>query len=174
MLNGNLAYLRPLSLEDVTDNYITWMNDYEIVKYTESRFMLHTRQSIEEFVSNANNANTHTFAIIAKDSDEHIGNIKLGCINWHHRYGDVGLIIGRKEYFGRGIATECIQLITEYAFTHLSLHKVWCGIYEPNIGSLRAFQKAGWEIYATEPEKCLFEGKYVDCHFLHKINEAGG
>ena len=172
-LQGSQVYLRPLSLQDVSDDYIAWMNDYEVVKYTESRFMQHTRQSIEDFVRGANNENTHTFAIIAKEGDTHIGNIKLGGINWHHRYADVGLIIGSKEHYGRGIATECIRLVTEYAFKHLVLHKVWCGIYEPNIGSLRAFQKAGWEIYGTEPQKCLFEGQYVDCHYLHKINCSG-
>ena len=173
VLFGEHVYLRPISLEDVTGDYIAWMNDCEVVKYTESRFMPHTRESIIEFVKSANSDSTHTFAIIAKDLDRHIGNIKLGGINQNHRYGDIGLIIGRKEYYGRGIATESIRLVTDYAFDRLALHKVWCGIYAPNIGSLRAFQNAGWELYATEPEKCIFEGKYVDCHYLHKINRTG-
>jgi len=171
MLDGKQIYLRPLTLEDVTDEYITWMNDYEIVKYTESRFINHTRDTTEEFVRNANNPTTYTFAIIAKDKNKHIGNIKLGEINRHHKYGDVGLIIGVKEYFGRGIATECIELVTAFAFKDLSLHKVWCGIYSLNTGSIKAFQKAGWDIYATEPEKCFFEDKYIDCVYMHKLNE---
>jgi RimJ/RimL family protein N-acetyltransferase len=103
----------------------------------------------------------------------HVGNIKLGNINWTHSYGDIGLIIGQKDYFGLGIATESISLVTEFAFRHLGLHKVWCGIYKPNIGSIKAFQKAGFEIYAEEPCKCLFEGKYVNCIYLHKINDCG-
>ena len=170
MPNGNLVYLRPLVLEDVTEDYVAWMNNYEIVKYTESRFFVHTRKSIEEFVQNSNNTNTFTFAIIAKEENVHIGNIKLGNVNWIHRHGDIGLIIGRKEYHGRGIATEAINLLTDYAFKHLNLHKVWCGIYEPNIGSLRAFQKAQYEIYAKAPSHCFFEGKYVDCFYLHRMN----
>ena len=72
MLDGKQIYLRPLTLEDVTDEYITWMNDYEIVKYTESRFINHTRDTTEEFVRNANNPTTYTFAIIAKDKNKHI------------------------------------------------------------------------------------------------------
>jgi len=173
MLTGNQVYLRPLSLDDVTDYYITWMNDYEVTKYTEARFETHTRSSIEDFVNIANNDTTYTFAIIAKDRNIHIGNIKLSGVNKNHKYGDVGLIIGRKEYYGRGIATECIRLVTEFAFKQLGLHKVWCGIYAPNTGSIKAFQKAGWEIYAKDPQKCLFEGTYIDCIYLHKINETG-
>ena len=170
LISGSQIDLRPITLEDLTDNYVAWMNNYEVVRFTESRFITHTWQSIEEFIRSANNEKTHTFAIIDKDSDKHIGNIKLGGINWNHLFGDVGLIIGLKEYHGRGIATECIRLVTEYAFSRLGLHKVWCGVYEPNIGSLRAFQKAGWEIYATEPHKYFFEGKFIICHYLHKIN----
>lgn len=171
MLVGKQVCLRPLTLEDVSDDYIAWMNDYEIVKYTESRFTTHTRQSINEFVKKANTATAHTFAIVAKDSNKHIGNIKLDGIDERLHDGDVGLIIGRKEYHGRGIATECIRLVTEYAFKQLGLQRVWCGIYAPNIGSIKAFNKAGWEIFATEPQSCYFEGKYVDCHKMHKIND---
>ena len=47
------------------------------------------------------------FAI--KTTDKHIGNIKLGPINWIHRYGDISLLIGDKDYWGKGIATEAIR-----------------------------------------------------------------
>jgi len=170
MLYGTQIKLRPLVIDDVTDEYIKWMNDYEVVKYTESRFKQHTRESIMEFVNNANNKKTHTFAIIANDYNKHIGNIKIGNINWISRNGDIGLIIGRKEYYGRGIATEAIRLVTQYAFEQLNLNKVRCGIYAPNIGSIKAFQKAGWEIYLTKPKMYLFEDEYVDCLYLRKIN----
>jgi len=172
MLDGKQVYLRPLTLEDVTDEYIAWMNDYEIVKYTESRFAGHTRETTENYVEATIKSAAHAFAIIAKDSSKHIGNIKLSGINQHHKYGDVGLIIGVKDYFGRGIATECIRLITDFAFSDLGFHRVWCGIYSLNIGSIKAFQKAGWELYATEPQKYLFEGEYIDGVLMHKINDA--
>jgi len=172
MLDGKQIILRPLVVTDVTDEYVVWMNDYDIVKYTESRFVTHTKESIGEFIKTANNETTHTFAIRMKDTGKHIGNIKLGGINTHHRYADVGLIIGRKEYHGRGIATECIRLVTEYAFKQLRLHMVLCGIYALNIGSIRAFQKAEWVIYATVPKIRFFEGEYIDSYLLHKINDV--
>ena len=172
MLEGKQTYLRPLTLEDVTDEYVAWMNDYEIVKYTESRFNKHTRETTKSYIEATINSTTHAFAIISKDNDKHIGNIKLGGIDRHHKYGDVGLIIGVREYFGRGIATESIKLITEFAFRDLGLHRVWCGIYSLNIGSIKAFQKAGWDVYATEPKKYFFEGEYIDGVLMHKINEA--
>jgi RimJ/RimL family protein N-acetyltransferase len=171
-LNGEQIYLRPLILDDANSDYVAWMNDYEIVKYTESRFFVHTQKSIEEFIYNSNNTNSFIFAIIAKKEGLHIGNIKLGGIDWNHHYGNIGLIIGRKEFHRRGIATEAIQLLTDYAFQHFNLHKVLCGAYEPNIGSICAFQKAGFEIYAKTPCHYLFEGKYIDCIHLHKINRT--
>jgi len=144
------------------------MNDYEVVKYTESRHITHTRQALEDFVNSANSKKTHTFAILVNDSDIHIGNIKLDNINWYHRCGDIGLIIGRKEYYGKGIATESINLVTKYAFEQLGLNRIECGIYSLNIGSVRAFQKAGYEIYATVPRSSMFEGDFIDTYLLHK------
>lgn len=170
-LIGKKIYLKNLFVQNITEDYISWMNDYEIVKYTESRFSPHNRESIEQFVNNANNANNILFGIFTIDSGTHIGNIKLGAINWIHRYADIGLIIGNKNYWGKGIATEAISLVSDYAFTQLNLHKLTAGAYEFNEGSIKAFIKNGFSDVFVEKEKYFFEGKYINCVHLEKFND---
>ena len=85
-------------------------------------------------------------AIVLKDNKKHIGNIKIGPINWYHRLAEIGIMIGEKDCWGKGYAAEAISLLADFAFSKLNLHKLTAGCYEQNQGSLKAFQKAGFEV----------------------------
>lgn len=171
ILYGDKIYLKILSVEDVSDAYVSWMNDYEIVKYTESRFYPQTKEAVKQFVIRMGNENNTLFGIFTKNNKAHIGNIKLGSINWIHRYADIGIIIGDKEYWGQGIATEAIGLVVEYAFKQLNLHKLIAAAYQYNTGTVKAFKKNGFVEEYIEKEKYFFEGNYIDCIFMGKIND---
>jgi RimJ/RimL family protein N-acetyltransferase len=137
--------LRNLSPEDVTQAYIDWMNDPEVVQFTESRFSSHSFDSISKYVEACNqDPDVFLFGIFDKETDLHIGNIKLGPINHKHSLGDIGIIIGRKEFWGKGMATEAICLMSNFAFAEVILHKLTAGCYSTNLGSARAFEKAGF------------------------------
>lgn len=165
-------YLRNISIEDCNENYLEWMNDSEINQYLESRFIIHTIDSLKSFVSSMNSSeNNILFAIIDKESDKHIGNIKLGNIHPIHRYADIGLVIGDKNYWGQGIATNAINLVCKYAFDELNLRKVFAGVYENNIGSIKAFKKCGFKIAYTKKDTYFFNGNYIDAFVFELYNE---
>jgi RimJ/RimL family protein N-acetyltransferase len=172
MLTGKSILLRKLTIEDASTDYLSWMNDYDIVKYTESRHMVHTMESLRGFILHVNNEYNYCFAIIDILSEKHIGNIKIGNIHPIYRYADVGLIIGNKNFHGKGVATEALKLCIEFAFTHLQLHRLYAGIYDVNIGSIKAFEKAGFIREGCEKEKCLFEGRRVDTYIYGLINNS--
>lgn len=172
VLESDIFYLRRISIEDCDKNYLNWMNDPEINKYLESRFMTHTIDSLKDFVTSMNNSDNNVlFAIIDKESDTHIGNIKLGNIHPIHKYADIGLIIGDKTYWGRGIATNAIKLVSEYAFDELNLRKVFAGVYENNIGSIRAFEKCGFRKAYIKEDTYFFDGKFIDAIVFELYNK---
>lgn len=166
-------YLRELSENDVSEDYVEWMNDYEIVKYTESRFSKHTLESIKSFVNRCFQSDYDIlYGIFLTDSDVHIGNIKLGNIHPVYKHADIGIIIGRRECWGKGHATEAIRFVTDYGFSTLDLHKIYAGAYAHNVGSIKAFQKAGFKIAYTKKDEVILNGKYEDCIYLELINPA--
>jgi len=172
MLKGKSIILRKLSIEDASEEYLNWMNDYEVVKFTESRYMVHTMESLKNFILHVNNDYNYCFAMVDIASGKHIGNIKIGNIHPIYKYADVGLIIGNKDFYGKGIATEALKLCIEFAFKQLKLHRLWAGIYDVNVGSIKAFERAGFVREGCEKEKCLFEGKRVDCYLYGIVNES--
>ena len=88
ILYGERIYLRRLTEDDATEDYVRWMNDPEINQYLESRFYTHTIESTKAFIRSVTNDNNFQFGIFVKETGQHIGNIKIGSINHYHRSAD--------------------------------------------------------------------------------------
>ncbi len=174
LISGNRIYLSRLSINDVSEKYAQWLNDIDINRFLESRFSANSIETIRDFVQRMEMSNDSVLTGIFTINDHnHIGNIKLGGINWVHRYGDIGLLIGEKEYWGQGYGSEAIKLIADYAFNCLNLHKVWAGCYVNNVGSVNAFRKAGFYEEACIKKQYFYQGEYIDGITLAKFQEQG-
>jgi RimJ/RimL family protein N-acetyltransferase len=171
-IRGHHIYLRFLTPDDVGDVYVAWMNDSEITQYLESRWSVQTLESIRNFVqAMSESPSNFLFGIFLNSTNKHIGNIKIGNINQIHRYGDVGLIIGDRASWGKGLASEAISLVTKYGFEELNLHKLFAGMYEQNVGSYKAFLKVGYQDAGRYKRHFFSQGQYVDALWVEKLRE---
>jgi len=160
---GERIYLREVRPSDVNESYYQWMNDSEVTQYLETRFYPNSMESLREYVTSKLGDRDNVFlSIILKENEQHIGNIKLGPINWIHRFADVGLLIGEKSCWGKGYATEAISLVTKYAFNTLNLHRLTAGCYETNMGSAKAFLKVGWKQEGLRIARFYCNGSYTN------------
>lgn len=170
-LIGSGLMLRPLRPSDDMANYVRWMNDPEVMQFTESRFSQHSHEELVEYVRNQNASPSNLLlGIVECRSERHIGNIKIGDVNPVHRFADIGIIIGDKSCWGRGYATESIRLLCEYAFRVLTLHKLFAGCYAQNRGAIRAFLKAGFVEEGRRLSQYLYRGQYTDAVQLGLVN----
>ena len=170
-LVGETVTLRALTDEDVGETYVGWMNDSEVVKYTESRFATYTLARVRSYVQSiVDDRSSLIWAICETGGGRHVGNIKLGPIDWHHRFGDVGLLIGQRSVWGRGYATEAISLLADYSFATLELHKLTSGAYAENVGSRKAFDRAGFQVEGVRRSQYLTEDRYTDVVLYGRIN----
>lgn len=137
--------LRRLVSADVTDTYVGWLNDPEICRFLETRHFPQDEESVREFVrAKAASDNEFLFGIFLLEGNRHIGNIKIGPINRYHNLADVSLLIGERDCWGKGYATEAIVAVTRHAFDVLGIAKLSAGMYAQNEGSRCAFIKAGY------------------------------
>ncbi len=166
-LEGERIYLREVRPSDVNENYYRWMNDREVVDQLESRFYPNSMEGLREYVIKKLGDRDNIFlAIVLKDGDRHIGNIKLGPINWIHRFADIGILIGEKDCWGKGYASEAIGAVVNYAFSELNLNKLTASMYDVNKGSLKAFQKVGFIVEGVRKQYFYYRGSYVDAVLL--------
>lgn len=172
---GKHIYLREICQADVNERYCCWMNDNEVTQFMESRFTPQSHETIKNFIESILGSPNYVFlAIIVKDGEQHIGNIKVGPIDWNHSRADVGILIGEKSAWGKGYATEAIKLIVKCCFEDLKLHKLTAGAYASNKGSIRAFTKAGFKQEGILMEHYIIKNIYENKVCLGLINNTEG
>ena len=164
--------LRKLNLtKDISNKYLRWMNDLEVHKYTEQKYTKHSLNNIRKFVKEKNKSkNEFLYGIFLKrnNSNTHIGNIKLGPINFIHKFGEISYFIGERELWGKGYTTLAIKEIIKIA-KKMGLKKLKAGLYEMNIGSKKVLEKNGFKIEGRFKSELIFKNKRVDHYFFGKI-----
>jgi RimJ/RimL family protein N-acetyltransferase len=166
-LTGERIYLRPVVPSDATPSYVGWLNDPETTRYLESGAIRETADSIAAYIQRyQNNPNALFLAIVLKDGDRHVGNIKLEPINWRHQNAILGIMIGDPTARGRGIGCEAIALTLRYCFDVLQLHRVALGVAADNLPGIRCYQKIGFQEEGRLREAIRREHGFVDSHWM--------
>ncbi|MEM9806850.1 MAG: GNAT family protein [Cyanobacteria bacterium P01_D01_bin.56] len=150
-LKSERLIYRTLTLNDVTESYVSWLNDPDVNQYLEIRHISHNIENCRHFVETINlDDSQHLLGIFWFEDKNlgqlHIGNIKLGFINQYHLRGQLSLFIGEKRFWGKGLGTEAIRTVTQWGFDSLGLDKIEAGCYEDNLSSLRCFLKVGYQV----------------------------
>jgi|TARA_Y100000310_G_C20416415_1_gene684546 RimJ/RimL family protein N-acetyltransferase len=167
VIGGDSIDLRTLSEEHATEKYAGWLNDPEVNKYLETRQV--TVDELKSYIAEKNtSSNALLFGIFWKEDDTHIGNLKLEPIDHEKSKATLGILIGDKDYWGKGVATEATNLITQYAFTTLGLKEVNLGVISDNRAAIRVYEKCGFTTFKTDPKALDHDGKLFDQVWMRK------
>ena len=150
-IDGKRIYLRPLDENDASEDYCSWINDKEVNKYLESKKT--TVENLKKYIIRRYyDPNCLFLGIFLKNKDIHIGNVKLEPIEFKKRIATLGILIGEKKSWNKGLATEALKSLIYYAFSNLKLDEINLGVQKKNIGAIRAYQKCDFRVY-EETEK---------------------
>lgn len=156
--------LEPLSPDNISQDYLSWMNDKSLTQYMESRFKEYSLSDLSSYIRQINASKTeYLWGIFCNQNHEYVGNIKLGGINVYHKFGDIGFIIGNRMFWGKGLASEAISMATWFGFNELKLNKIKAGYYRENEGSARCLAKNGYQIVCILKNDRFFNDCFVDC-----------
>lgn len=148
----------------VGSTYVGWLNDTEVGRFLESRFTTHTEDTTRAFVRQCRES-PHTLFLGIRSTalaGRHVGNIKLGPIDQRHGLGEIGILIGDRSAWGRGIASDSIGALARIALDQLRLRKLTAGCYASNIGSQKAFLRAGFEVEGVRRAHFLLQHQPED------------
>ena len=81
------------------------------------------------------------FWAITLSNGKHIGNIKIDPIDYKHKNGEYGIMMGDKFEWGKGYAREASQLVIDYCFENLNLNKLTLGVIEENKQAIKLYKK---------------------------------
>lgn len=163
VLLGEKLYLRPLEESDIGEQYLSWLNDPEVTRFLETGKTAVSLCDLRKYLERFRNSTTDfIFAILDRESGFHIGNVTLNRISLTHGTADTGLMIGRKEVWGKGYAFEAWSLLLEFAFESLGLHKVVAGAIAEHAASIAVLKRLGFKQEGTLRQEFLVDGQYKD------------
>lgn len=152
-MKGDKIYLRELRISDLTGPWYTWLNDSDVTTFQNKGI---TPNSIEKqtnyYESLINNSNEVVLAIIEEETQKHVGCVGLHRIDWVHRSAELGIVIGDKGVWGKKYGKQAWQLISEYGFNVLNLHRIFAVIVEGNIASQKSAEAAGFKFLINRNE----------------------
>lgn len=163
-LKGGRFTLRPFTEEDISDRYIGWLNDPEVNRFLEVRFVRQTYETALEFVrSFYGEVEKYMWGIYPNDAAGPIGTTTLHEIRRNHGTGEIGLMIGEAEYWGKGASNEAKELVLEFAFETLGLRRATGGCYASNHGMNFTFKRLGFTFEGKQRAAWYVSpGTYVD------------
>jgi|SRR3989338_5860766 len=152
----------PFSKEYLTPRYISWLNDPEVVRYSNQRFQTHTLESCIEFLKSFENSNNFFWAIINQDKNlGHIGNV-TAYVDIFNKVADIGILIGEKSAWKQGYGIETWLAICDYLFNKVKLRKVTAGTAAKNKAMLGIMRCAGMKEDGRRIKQCLIDNKPID------------
>jgi RimJ/RimL family protein N-acetyltransferase len=79
---------------------------------------------------------------------------------------EIGYWLG-EAYWGRGLATEAVRFMTDYAFEQFPhLHRLFAGVFGFNHASQRVLEKAGYTLEAIHRE-AVFKNGLLEDEYLY-------
>lgn len=160
---GQVCYLRALVPADADGDYVHWLNDPEVTRYMETGRMPTRRDLLQEFIVGlAQNPNSLWFAICDLATHKHIGNISLQDIHRVHRRATLGIMIGDKQFWGKGYAQEATALLVGYGFRRWNLNSIWLGVLASHAAAIRVYEKVGFQVDGRTRESWWADGQYHD------------
>lgn len=129
--------------------FVKWFNDPEVTQYL-GGYLPMTEMAEAKWIEELATTRAKTDAVfvieaIEDDSTKPIGNCGLHKINPKDQTAGFGIAIGEKDYWEKGYGTEATQLLIDYGFRRLNLHRICSSTIEFNKRSIKLHKKIGFQ-----------------------------
>lgn len=183
LLQGPRVRLRPFTAADITEAHIGWLNDPEVVRYSNQRFVRHTRASCESYLAGfAGSANLYVSLRVSRqdascasgvagpDAPDGQNEMAVGTLTAYrslpHGTADIGILLGARSVWGQGIGLEAWQLLTDWLLTTPGLRKVTAGTLAVNRAMLAVAERSGMQREGVRRAQEIVDGVPSDIvHF---------
>ncbi|KYH35470.1 spermidine N(1)-acetyltransferase [Clostridium tepidiprofundi DSM 19306] len=173
MLIGKKVILRDYRKEDAKLAH-QYINDFELRKFLTPGIPYPlTLEEEQNWVDSQSKSdkNTFSFAIESIKDSKYIGGCGINNIDWKNSIATVGIFIGNKNYLGKGFGTDAMNLLLEFIFCEMNIHKVKLHVYSFNKRAIRSYEKCGFVKEGTLRQELFREGKYHDEYIMGILRE---
>jgi RimJ/RimL family protein N-acetyltransferase len=144
-------HLRSLAIEDVNERYRSWFNPETARMGIASARREQTLQDLRDFIAErVDRPDVLFLGIFDKQSGEHVGNIKYEPINRDEGYAVMGILVGEKAWWGKGVTAEVLRATARWLAAHCGTREIVLGVMKDNLPARRSYEKVGFRPSQTE------------------------
>ncbi len=140
--------------------FTKWINDPEVTQWLQVDPPLSLEMEYD-WVDGIRREGRMVFTILTKEGRP-MGNIGLEQISWKNRRANMGIMIGEKEYWGKGYGSDAIITMLRYCFEELGMRRVELFTDTDNVRARRAYQKCGFKDEGVMRQYRPKKGRVVD------------
>ena len=138
-------YLRTLCLSDINEKYLLWVNDPLVTEYLEIGKQRWAHNDLVRYVEDSPKKGRHNYAIITKNSKQHIGNGSVYSIELNKSKFEIGYFIGEKEFWGGHYSSMLIFNLLKIGFIQMGLEKCTGYVNETHIKARMTNKFSGYK-----------------------------
>lgn len=153
--------VRSFGEKDVTDEYIGWLNDPEVLRFSNQRFRAHDRASCLAYLKSFLGTPNRFLSVIDIASDRAIGTMTVYEAPMHGT-ADVGIMIGNRSVWSHGYGQDAWDTVLRWLSARSDIRKVTAGTVAPNLGMRRLMERSGMRLEATRAAQEMVEGRTED------------
>jgi RimJ/RimL family protein N-acetyltransferase len=153
--------IEPFSEKYLTPRYVSWLNDPEVVRYSEQRHRQHTLESCKKYYESFAGTPNFFWAISLKDTEFHIGNLNA-YVDIMNKVADIGILLGEKAAWGKGHGLEAWKAVCDYLLGNGGIRKISAGTLALNAGMLNIMIRSGMVEDGRRFRHYLVEGHEID------------
>lgn len=169
MLMYNGIKLKPIEMEDL-QKLNKWKNDEEIFKNLGGGFQPVSESQQKMWMEKiVQNTSTDKRFMILNEENVKVGFIGLYGISPIHRTCTLGIYIGEKEYWGKGIASNAYRALENYAKNYLNIRKIRLEVVKDNEGAINLYKKLNFEVCGEFKKERFIDGDYRDVVLMEKF-----
>ena len=118
-----------------------------------------TREFIEIVLSKYKSGEYNDWAIVYKETGKMIGTCGFTRIDTENNLAEIGYVLN-PNFWGKGLATEAVEKVIEFAFNSLNINRVEAKFIFGNDASLAVMKKVGMTFEGYQRDALLVKGKY--------------
>lgn len=175
VLQTDKLLIRPLRVNDVTEEYVEGLNDPDVNQYLVAVRQHHqTKDSIIRYVeADWDNPLSILFGIFIKnDENPFVGTLRVYNIDFFHFSASIGICLFAKRAWKKSYACNALRLVKKYLFEEVQMHYLEAGVYAVNLNSINCFLKSGFVEQYRVNDKFRHTNSFEEAIFFAAVNPA--
>ena len=165
--------LVPFAERHLTQRYVCWLNDRNLMRFSEQRHRIHTLESCRCYVQSFVNTPNRFWAIEEEHELGHIGNISV-YIDEKNGLADVSILIGEAAARGNGYGQEAWDAACRYTLSEVGMRKVIAGTMAGNLAMRAVMERSGMVPDGMHRRHYICEGREVDLIYMALFRDSMG